>query len=222
MNMPAQALRPVMLLDDKNSGPMEGSTAVSSGPVPYERFLQTLRERQQVFRSLSLLKSIRSDWDQAGVDTPLSQLNRTVSASTGRVAPFLDVDQMIPHGRYVTLSATFSPIQEWEGYVRSVGKGHFVADLIDLTAGGTKVSQQAEIPLEELSESDAAKLIPGSIFRWAIGYQRTRAGTKMRTSQIVFRDLPRWTKRDLLEAKAEAEELAQFLKTGGAGEEQAL
>jgi hypothetical protein len=221
--MPARALRPVRLLDDQNSGSAEGGTAVSSGPIGYERLLQTFRERRQVFDSLSRLKGTLSDWgEQSGADTPLSQLYRTILASTERAAPVPNIDQMIPQGRDVTLSATFSPIQEWEGYVRSVGKGHFVADLIDLTAGGTNVSQLAEIPLEELSESDAAKLIPGSIFRWAIGYQRTRTGTKVRTSQIVLRDLPRWTKRDLLEAKAEAEELAQFLKTGGQGEEQTL
>jgi hypothetical protein len=111
-------------------------------------------------------------------------------------------------------TSTFTPLQEWEGYVREIWPESISADLVDLTAGGARISQAAEIPLEELSDTDRDKLRIGGIFRWSIGYQRTSRGTKMRVSNIVFRDLPRWTQRDLREAKEEAAALEDYFKSG--------
>ena len=51
--------------------------------------------------------------------------------------------------------------------------------------------------MTEIADDDAAALRVGGIFRWVIGYERSRSGTKKRVSQIVFRDLPRITERDL-------------------------
>jgi hypothetical protein len=106
--------------------------------------------------------------------------------------------------------ATFVPLQEWEGYVVALTASNVVANLVDLTTGGERPSEQAEIPLEEFSEDDVKKLSAGRVFRWAIGYQRLPSGTKMRVSQFVVRDLPQWTRRELSEAKKEAAELADF------------
>ncbi len=94
-------------------------------------------------------------------------------------------------------AATFHALQEWEGYVLEIGETDFVARLVDLTAGSAQEEEEAVIPLVELSDEDSAKMRPGSIFRWVIGYERTVAGTKRRVSQIVFRDLPAITRRDL-------------------------
>jgi hypothetical protein len=104
----------------------------------------------------------------------------------------------------------FVPIQEWEGYVVAVHSSHVLANLIDMTSGAERPGEQAEIPLEEFSEDDVQKLSEGTVFRWAIGYQRLPSGTKMRVSQFVVRDLPQWTRRELIEAKIEAAELAKF------------
>ena len=89
-----------------------------------------------------------------------------------------------------------------------------MANLVNLTAGSTYPKERAEIPLEEFSEEDIPKLSPGRVFRWAIGYQRQPTGTKMRISNIVVRDLPRWSQREIEEAEQEAQELHEFL-TGG-------
>ncbi len=92
---------------------------------------------------------------------------------------------------------TLHPLQEWEGYVLEIVDKHFVARLIDLTAGSAQEEEEATIPLAELSDEDAAKMRRGSIFRWVIGYERSAMGTKKRVSQIVFRDLPAISKADL-------------------------
>src|SRR5262249_16793328 len=110
---------------------------------------------------------------------------------------------------------TFSPIQEWEGYVVEVGKDYMIANLVDLTAGEERATSTVEIPFEELSPSDIDRLRPGKIFRWAVGYLRKPGGTKMRGSEIVFRDLPQWTKKELAEARRQASTMADFFAKAG-------
>jgi hypothetical protein len=135
---------------------------------------------------------------------------KPIGATSAKLKSLLDVPKPAP----LFFTSTFSPVQEWEGYVRAFGRDSLSADLVDMTAYGKRITQQAEIPLEELSDNDREKLRIGAVFRWAIGYQRTPRGTKMRVSNIVFRDLPRWTQKDLREAREEAAELEQYFKPG--------
>ncbi len=95
---------------------------------------------------------------------------------------------------------TFHALQEWEGYVTEIKETEFTARLTDLTSGANYASEEANIPLDEISEDDAAKMQVGSIFRWVIGYER-RGGSKKRVSQIVLRDLPMITKSDLRDGR---------------------
>ena len=84
-----------------------------------------------------------------------------------------------------------------------MGEHEFIAHLTDLTAGPAAsevdgiAEEEATIPSSELSEEDLSRLRPGSIFRWAIGYERAPSGTKKRVSQIVLRDLPVMTAQDM-------------------------
>ena len=110
-----------------------------------------------------------------------------------------------------SLSATFHALQEWEGYVVEIGEDEFVARLVDLTAGMSYETDEATIPMEEISEHDAEKMSEGDIFRWVIGYERSASGTKRRVSQIVFRDLPRMTAADFEEGRKWAEKVARSL-----------
>ena len=107
---------------------------------------------------------------------------------------------------------TFHALQEWEGYVLEVGDTDFVARLVDLTAGSSHEHEEADIPLDEISDKDSAKMRPGSVFRWVIGYERSEAGTKRRVSQIVFRDLPEITKTDLRDGEVWAIDTIRSLK----------
>ncbi len=111
-----------------------------------------------------------------------------------------------PHSR-VSLHA----LQEWEGYIVSIEEDEFVARLIDITAGEKYETEEATIPLEEISEYDRTNLELGSIFRWVIGYECLSGGTRKRVSEIVFRDFPRLTKSELQASKEWAREiLAEF------------
>jgi len=107
--------------------------------------------------------------------------------------------------------ATLLALQEWEGYVISIEDYAFVARLVDLTAGTLHESEEATIPLDEISDHDVDNMELGSIFRWVIGYERSPSGTQKRVSQIVFRDLPRMTERDFRAGRMWAEKIAPAL-----------
>ena len=107
--------------------------------------------------------------------------------------------------------STLHPLQEWEGYVVEINGDEFIARLLDVTAGDEYETEEVTIPVEELSNRDADRLEEGKFFRWVIGYERTRAGTKKLVSQITFRDLPRRTARDLERAREWAESMESFL-----------
>ena len=92
--------------------------------------------------------------------------------------------------------SSFHPLQEWEGHVIEISEARFTARLHDLTAGTHIDDEEADIPMSELSQADAAKMKVGSIFRWVIGYEIAADKPKKRVSQIVFRDLPAVTQSD--------------------------
>ena len=108
-------------------------------------------------------------------------------------------------------TATFHALQEWEGHVVAMNGKEFTARLVDLTGGGTYEEEEAQIPFEEVSEADVAKMQVGSIFRWAIGYKRSAMRQKERVSLIVFRDLPAMSRNDQRAGEAWAKKvLAAF------------
>ncbi len=121
------------------------------------------------------------------------------------------VADLPPLARSEPRTATFHALQEWEGHVVEIEAGEFVARLVDLTAGRAHESEEATIPLAEISERDASRMVVGSIFRWVIGYERSPEGTRRRVSQIVFRDLPRMTASDFSGGKAWADRISAAL-----------
>jgi len=138
---------------------------------------------------------------EASNTTRLSIIGTVSNADPARILSF-------PPPPPVRPGATLHALQEWEGYVVEIEDDEFVARLIDLTAGRSYESEEATIPLSELSGDDASRMVLGSIFRWVIGYECSPEGTRKRVSQIVFRDLPRATEADVREGKEWARRVA--------------
>ena len=111
-------------------------------------------------------------------------------------APLVRVRKWPETSEDLPRTVTFHARQEWEGHVVAINETDFTARLVDLTAGGAYEEEEADIPLEEISDSDATRLQIGSIFRWVIGFKRSALGQKERTSLIVFRDLPAMSRTD--------------------------
>lgn len=110
-----------------------------------------------------------------------------------------------------TRTPSLHALQEWEGRVVDIGDEEFVAWLVDITADMSHETEEAVIPLEELSDRDREDLEVGRVFRWVIGYQHSIVGTRQRVSEIVFRDLPRMTNGDLKHGKEWAQRVSKAL-----------
>ncbi|MCY4342357.1 MAG: hypothetical protein OXE83_02125 [Gammaproteobacteria bacterium] len=167
-------------------------------------------------------------WQKKSISDQLTRLHHGSSpASTKveevdakpRLSPFANEPQIAPllklpprrEGTSRRSTPHLHPLQEWEGYVLSVGPDSFTARLLDLTAGSAYEEEEAEIPIQEISERDRPRIQSGAIFRWVIGYERSTSGVRKRVSVIVFRDLPAITERDLQEGRAWADETRQLL-----------
>lgn len=92
---------------------------------------------------------------------------------------------------------SYFALQEWEGCVTNVGSETFTTDLLDGTKLANHAQEQVEIPLEELGAEERRELRAGSIFRWTIGYEALPSGQRRRVSQLVFRQLPKWSQVDI-------------------------
>jgi len=111
--------------------------------------------------------------------------------------------------RLVRLTGTRAPhrlfevLQQWEGIVSEVTEDTVWASLVDLT-DRERAEEIVELSLAEISEEDRAILRPGSVFYWAIGYERSLGGQIRRVSEIRVRRTPQWSQHsiNLLKAKA--------------------
>jgi hypothetical protein len=94
----------------------------------------------------------------------------------------------------------------WECTVVNVGEASFTATLRSLRDPDDS-EKEAEIPIEEVTPDDLELLHPGAVFYWTIGYDISSSGTRRRASQIKFRRLPAWTKKDIERVQHRADEL---------------
>jgi len=103
----------------------------------------------------------------------------------------------------------FVPLQKWEGSILQVLDDSFFARLIDLTSGGS--DEEAEFPIEEVSDADRSLVEPGAVFYWNIGYIDSISGQRTRSSMIRFRRLPVWRSEELERARRRAQRLSDLL-----------
>ena len=107
---------------------------------------------------------------------------------------------------------SFSPLQEWEGYVIAISDDQFKVRLVSITGGPTSDTEEVALPISDLSQEERGLLKLGAVLRWVIGYEITKSGRRRKASQIVVRQLPKWTKRELEEAMREGQKLAEKIK----------
>ncbi len=191
----------------RNFNPLSDGEGISAGRSQYATVATTV---SAVIEMVASAKR-KTEQDLLGGETgmwpnPLSDHTRGRS----QTVPVVDFP---PAAKPRPRMATLYPLQEWEGHVVRIDAeaDGFVARLVDLTAGHSHESEEAVIPMAEISEHDASRMAVGSIFRWVIGYERSPEGTRKRVSQIVFRDLPRMTANDLAKGAAWARKVVSAL-----------
>lgn len=156
------------------------------------------------FRVHTSRKEITSSILESGSETKGSEGNDVIDFSFAAPSEFRSTES-----RPII---SLQPIQEWEGYVTEIRDDHFIARLTDLTADDETETEVGEFSISDLSTGDGELLCEGAIFRWVIGLQVLRGGTRQRVSQVVFRRLPAWTKNDLFHSEARAAEMTAKIR----------
>lgn len=95
-------------------------------------------------------------------------------------------------------------LQSWKGVVVEIKEDCFVAELDDLTNGGTK--EIAEIELFSVSPDDRKLVSVGASFYWNIGYKMNN-GQITKESLIRFQRIIDWNEDDYNQAADRASEL---------------
>ena len=106
---------------------------------------------------------------------------------------------------------TFTPMQEWEGFVTYCDDSIFTAKMCDVKDGNGVPTDEVEFQLNELPPEDRSRIELGAIVRWAIGLERHPDDRRQRVSRVHLRRLPVFTKADLKRAESEADFLLDIL-----------
>lgn len=154
---------------------------------------------------------VRTESDSSTVDV-YDTLTSQTSALDGLHKGLVTEESQHRHIMYLRTTprqSVFISLQKWEGVVLEVMTGSFLVRLVDLTRTGP--DEEAELPLDEISEEDRPLVRPGAIFYWHIGYHTSYSGQRTRTSIIRFRRLPAWTREEIDAARREAEHLGESI-----------
>jgi hypothetical protein len=104
------------------------------------------------------------------------------------------------------IRASFDLLQQWECTVLTVGMKDFTAIARDCTTPN-RPDEEVTFDLEDVNDGNRSLLVPGAVFYWNVGYRISEWGQKTKGSELRFRRLPAWGKRDLDAAKARASRL---------------
>jgi hypothetical protein len=104
--------------------------------------------------------------------------------------------------------------QLWEGTVTQVRGETFVAVLSDKSRLNSP-EEHVEFESVELREDDLPLVVPGSVFYWMIGTERTSSGQVRNISNIEFSRLPLWTRGSLKAALEKGSRTKQWFHDNG-------
>ena len=171
----------------------EGQKEATSDRLPQQLFVEP---------GIPLSKAIAFDSNPLRLDDTAPHRNFSLKEEPPTSVVFLK--------REPILQNRFVPLQKWEGIVLQVLEDSFFARLVDLINGG--MDEEAEFPIEEVSDADRSFIAPGAVFYWNVGYIDNVSGQRTRASVIRFRRLPVWRPEELEKAKLKACHLSDLLE----------
>ncbi|MEA1897305.1 MAG: hypothetical protein U9N53_06530 [Bacteroidota bacterium] len=106
----------------------------------------------------------------------------------------------------------FFSLQKYEGIVTEIKENSFWARLINLT--NKTYDEEAEFPLEEVTEEDKKLVDLGAIFYWNIGCLVLTGGQRIGAQLIRFRRLPTWSKGEIMLSYKRADQKSKLFGWG--------
>ena len=107
------------------------------------------------------------------------------------------------------IKGNFRLLQRWEGRVLTIDDDskEFSAVIVDKT-NIEMADEKVTLSIEEIPPNDLSLLKSGAVFYWSIGYAEYPGRPRVRESRVRFRRLPKWSKREVSNAKTKGANLA--------------
>jgi hypothetical protein len=128
----------------------------------------------------------------------------TVAELSAKLARIIQLPISIPSKK-----ASFDLLQQWECTVLDIKPDEFIAVARDRT-DPKRPDEEIVFSYEDVNDYDLTLLKPGAVFYWNIGYRISDWGQKTKGSELRFRRLPAWSKKEIDAVKVRAAELASL------------
>ena len=108
----------------------------------------------------------------------------------------------------------FEVLDNLEGVVTAVEGDSFFASMRHPSSKIERAEDEFEIYIDNVPEGDRDLVCVGAIFYLTIGIRRPRGESSQKTTQLVFRRMPRWSSRDIERAETATTDLWERLQNG--------
>lgn len=163
-------------------------------------------------KSMEQTKS-RFIWDEKSMEQTKSRYTSDPESTSDIYTVASQFENRIIRRPKPTISkGRFILLQQWEGAVLNIYEETFTALIYDQT-NPQNDPEEVDLLLEEVSPQDRPLLQEGAIFYWSIGYDDLSNGQRKRSSNIRFRRLPAWSKKDIDRIMEKASALNAFLRS---------
>lgn len=112
---------------------------------------------------------------------------------------------------YETMTDSIKIKQSWDGIVVECTDQIITARLKDLTHPKNP-DELVTIPYDKIAESEHALIQEGAIFTWIIWYKINKDKSRKSYSKITFRQLPKWSEKEIDDAKNLAQKYIDFFE----------
>ena len=154
----------------------------------------------------SVSQSLRGDGDVSAQGATRGRAVNDVPDISGVVTNLLS--RFPGHSRHAE-RRTLSPLGEWEGFVEKIEDDGFVVRMVDVKSKTSLPEELARFSKSEVADHQKERLRVGAIVRWVVGLEKLPTGQRRRVSELHFRRLPAYTRRDLQRATQKAMELVE-------------
>lgn len=108
----------------------------------------------------------------------------------------------------------FEVLDNWEGVVKAVEGDFFFASMRHTNSEIERAEDEFEVHIDNVARGDRELVRIGAIFYLTVGIRHPRGEGPQKTTQLIFRRMPRWSSRDIARAEAAATELWEKLNPG--------
>lgn len=150
--------------------------------------------------------------DLPGKDPSVGDVS--VAMPVRRIAHKHHQETEISDNSYSVFGDSLKVLQNWEGIVTSVDEDSFFAAMRLTNNEDDRAEDAFEIDMDNVATGDRELVDVGAVFYLTVGLRKQKGMRPEKTSIVVFRRMPVWSRRDIQKAELAADDLWGKLQAG--------